>query len=99
MVRPRLIVFGDDWARHPSTIQHLIRGLLGQYDVAWVNTIGTRRPHLTLADLRRGIEKVSTWIGQSRRVPHRQPDAPRVYSPIHWPSFHRSWERRRNRGL
>ena len=61
----QLIVFSDDWGRHPSSCQHLVRQLLFQnrlcchggcadcrdYSVLWVNTIGTRRPGLNLADL------------------------------------------------
>src|SRR5438094_4010940 len=52
-----LLVFADDWGRHPSSCQHLIRHTLGRYDVYWVNTIGTRTPRLDWATLTRGLEK------------------------------------------
>src|SRR4051794_13289727 len=50
-----LLVFSDDWGRHPSSCQHLVRNLLDQYNVTWVNTIGTRTPRLNVATLRRGL--------------------------------------------
>ena len=33
--RARLVVFSDDWGRHPSSAQHLIRQLLPRYQVDW----------------------------------------------------------------
>src|SRR5262245_8337679 len=41
---PPLLVFSDDWGRHPSSCQHLIRRLRQDFPVLWVNTIGTRQP-------------------------------------------------------
>ena len=48
----RLVVFADDWGRHPSSCQHLVRQLVDDCDVVWINTIGTRRPELNMATLR-----------------------------------------------
>ena len=42
-----LLVFADDWGRHPSSCQHLISRLLDRHRVAWVNTVGMRPPRLT----------------------------------------------------
>ena len=64
--RARLVVFSDDWGRHPSSAQHLIRQLLPRYRVDWVNTVGTHRPRLSLGDLRRGVEKLKGWTAASR---------------------------------
>ena len=44
-----LLVFSDDWGRHQSSCQHLVKQLLDQYAVLWVNTIGTRAPRLDMA--------------------------------------------------
>lgn len=52
------VVFGDDWARYPSTIQHVFRHIAVQHPVVWVNGIGHRVPELTLRDLRRAAEKL-----------------------------------------
>ena len=41
MAETSFLVFADDWGRHPSSCQHLIRQLLARYPVLWVNTIGT----------------------------------------------------------
>ena len=62
-----LIVFADDWGRHPSSCQHLVRRLFDHYEVIWVNTIGTRRPKFDLYTFKRGIEKVSMWLRPKRQ--------------------------------
>ena len=56
-----LFCFADDWGRHPSSCQHLIKRLMDRYLVTWVNTIGTRTPRFDLATIRRGVGKVKQW--------------------------------------
>lgn len=72
----RLVVFSDDWGRHPSSCQHLVRELLWhnrlcchngcvgcrEYGVLWVNTLGTRTPELTRADFGRAVGKIKSWV-------------------------------------
>jgi hypothetical protein len=60
-----LLVFSDDWGRHPSSCQHLISHLLPTRQVVWVNTIGTRPPRLDLATVKRGFEKLRQWVRRS----------------------------------
>jgi glycosyltransferase involved in cell wall biosynthesis len=93
-----LLVFADDWGRHPSSCQHLVRQLLGRYEVAWVNTIGTRRPHLNLATLRRGFEKLRHWTGKSRAA-DALPAHLQVVNPRMWPWLGSSFSRWLNRRL
>lgn len=99
--KPPLVVFSDDWGRHPSSCQHLIRELLGHRSVTWVNTIGTRPPRLDWATVKRVFEKLKQWSplsgGRQPSVQASQgegahggftPTAPeRVLSPKMWPSF------------
>src|SRR5205807_318898 len=61
MNRPNLIVFSDDWGRHPSSCQHLVSHLLDRFEVTWVNTIGTRPPRISIDTFRRGCEKLRHW--------------------------------------
>jgi hypothetical protein len=89
---PRLVVFSDDWGRHPSSSQHLVRELLPRWHVDWVNTIGTRRPSFTLADAGRAIEKARAWF-TPRGTPEVLPEHLTVHSPIHWPGFSTRIER------
>ena len=94
---PGLLVFADDWGRHPSSCQYLIRHLLPRHPVIWVNTIGTRRPSLDLATLRRGGEKLRHWLR-----PTRQPSGPsnlRVLNPWMWPMFSSRFDRWLNQSL
>jgi len=58
---PELIVFADDWGRHPSSCQHLVRRLRGEYRVLWVNSIGTRKLRLDVHTFRRACEKLRGW--------------------------------------
>jgi glycosyltransferase involved in cell wall biosynthesis len=88
-----LLVFSDDWGRHPSSCQHLIRELLPTRDVLWVNTIGTRPPRFDLRTAQRVVEKLKHWSGSAsqRQIRADQPShpalAPQILSPRMWPSF------------
>jgi len=57
-----IVVFGDDWGRYVSTMQHLFRHISLDYPVIWVNAIGHRPPDLNLADARRAVQKVKAMI-------------------------------------
>ncbi|MEM6333203.1 MAG: hypothetical protein AAF823_07690, partial [Planctomycetota bacterium] len=96
----KLVVFSDDWGRHPSSCQHLVRHLLERgaaSEVVWVNTIGTRRVRLSWGDVKRGVGKVrSMWEGGGGRVEGAEGVLPRVVSPWMWPGFRSGWQRRLN---
>jgi glycosyltransferase involved in cell wall biosynthesis len=97
--RPRgsLVVFSDDWGRHPSSCQHIVRRLASRYDVLWVNTIGTRGPKLDWATLQRAVGKLLPKRGASGSSP-RNDDAPvKVVNPLMWPWFRRRHDRWLNR--
>ncbi len=93
-----LLVFADDWGRHPSSCQHLIRRLLDHRVVHWVNTIGTHRPRLDLATLRRAFGKLRQWLRPSRQ-PIELPPNLHVHNPRMWPSFASRFGRGLNRRL
>lgn len=98
---PRLIVFSDDWDRHPSSSQHLVRRLLDDHSVLWVNTIGMRRPGFDMTTLRRGAARIGEWMTGKPRTKRNTTDAdnvPTVVAPRMWPSFRHEWERRLNAG-
>ena len=110
-----LVIFSDDWGRHPSSCQHLTRQLLDRYQVLWVNTIGTRAPRLDVATAKRVAEKLRQWGSSKRssREPERattnsedisQSAAPThpnltVVNPKMWPWFGSPRARRFNRWL
>jgi glycosyltransferase involved in cell wall biosynthesis len=96
---PPLLVFADDWGRHPSSCQHLIRHLLPRRQVIWVNTVGTRPPRFDMATAHRGWEKVCQWF---RRTPARgsmSEVAPCVLNPRMWPWVSSAFACRLNRRL
>lgn len=53
-----LVVIGEDWGRHPSSTQHLVRELARSRKVLYVNSLGLRRPRLTASDLKRAWRKL-----------------------------------------
>lgn len=93
-----LLVFADDWGRHPSSCQHLIREMLPRYQVSWVNTIGMRPPRVDVATLGRGLQKVKQWLGDSADATPT-PLNLRVLSPRMWPWFGRPAHRWLNKKL
>jgi glycosyltransferase involved in cell wall biosynthesis len=95
---PALLVFADDWGRHPSSCQHLVRHLLPKYEVFWVNTIGTRRPRLDLATLKRGLEKLRHWTRKGS-AGDELPNNLHVLTPKMWPWFRSTLDRRINKSL
>lgn len=101
----QLLVFSDDWGRHPSSCQHLIRALLPRYQVHWVNTIGTRPPRMDLYTLQRGFAKLGSWLFRPKAtepaapVPAGRAGNPVVLNPLMWPSFSSSLSRGINRRL
>ncbi len=90
----RLLVFSDDWGRHPSSCQHLISHLLPRYPTLWVNTIGMRRPTLSRDDLGKIWKRLRDWGQQSE--PLSLPDNLRVIAPRMWPGFRTAWQRHFN---
>lgn len=80
-----LVVFGEDWGAHPSSTQHLVRALMAERRVLWVNSIGLRRPRLNARDLRRGARKALDAVAPWRRgeMPAQgEPAAPVVLQPL-----------------
>jgi len=53
-----LLVFGEDWGGLPSSTQHLITHLSRERKILWVNSIGLRKPRLTLTDCKRAWKKL-----------------------------------------
>ena len=85
----RLVVFSDDWGRHPSSCQHLIGQLVERYPVLWVNTIGTRRPRLSREDAGKVLRRLGQWFRPSRSQGGEQAGPVTVISPRMWPGFRR----------
>lgn len=75
------IIFGEDFARHPHALEHLMRPLFASNRFIWVETIGLRSPHFSLYDLRRIGEKIKGWIF-NRKTQKRNPEHIHVVSPF-----------------
>lgn len=60
------VVFSDDWNVHMSSCQHIFRRIARTHAIDWINTVGMRRPTLTLRDVGKARRKLS---GMFRRTP------------------------------
>jgi len=94
-----LVVFGDEWGRHPSSLQHLVGRLAEIYPLVYVNTIGLRPPRCTIYDLKRAAEKVSHWMFPAPSGRSNGLRGGRLYSPVLVPfntvAAIRRWNRER----
>ena len=99
------LVFTDDWGRHPSSCQHLMRFFLreerfGHNVIIWMNTIGTRPPRLDMLTLKRGFEKLFHWAKwKKNRSTKEEKDelCPVIYNPLMYPWFRQRVDRKINR--
>src|SRR6185503_18635243 len=64
---PAFVVFGDDWGRHVSTMQHLFARIAPHTTVIWLNSIGHREP--SLSDIGRGVQKLVAMVSRDRARP------------------------------
>lgn len=80
-----IIVLGEDWGRHPSSTQHLVKELGKKHPVTWVNSIGLRSPKLNLKDIKRVFEKIkNTFFSKKVKSAHQEKEttwSPDVVNP------------------
>jgi glycosyltransferase involved in cell wall biosynthesis len=96
MQRRDIIIFGDDWGRYPSTIQHVARVLMASNRLFWIGSLGLRQPQLTSGDIMRGWNKVKNMISGPRHAPHVQTDTPVMLHPFVVPMHDNRWVHRMN---
>ncbi|MGE5680352.1 MAG: glycosyltransferase [Bacillota bacterium] len=71
-----IIIFGDDWGRYPSTIQHIGRVLAKNNRVIWIGSLGLRKPELKLSDIKRAFQKMAGVF--KKNVPGEKVNSPVV---------------------
>lgn len=76
-----MVVFGDDWRRFVSTIQHLFAHIITRRRVIWVNSLGHRAPQLSLYDLRRAASKLRAMAVGYPTVDDGRPKPVRIIEP------------------
>lgn len=63
-----MLVFGEDWGALPSSTQHLIRHLLPEMNIVWVNSLGLRRPKLCKRDMIRAVKKLTSMVSNTNAI-------------------------------
>lgn len=86
MLRGRdLIVFSDDWGRHPFSCQHIVKRFLADNRVLWVHTVGYRSLKWSRYDVKRSWEKVTAWFRRGAPAtddPSAGDRAPEIINPL-----------------
>ncbi|MBB1468433.1 glycosyltransferase [Pseudoalteromonas sp. SG41-2] len=75
----KFIVFGEDWASHPSSTQHLFSELAKQHEVHWINSIGMRKPSAKFHDIKRMLSKLKQLFRQSKTAAIATPNNMTIY--------------------
>lgn len=86
-----IVVFGDDWGRHVSSMQHLFRPIVRRRPVVWINGVGHRVPSLRAADLRRAVEKGRSMFRRTHdagSIPRHETSPAAVIEPHVLPWHH-----------
>ena len=93
-----LVLVGDDFARHPTSFEHLMRRFMDRNRVIWVETIGMRRPRLSVYDIKRAIGKIRRVFLQPKGPPNPElrPAGLSVISPLMIPFHDLKWVRNFN---
>ncbi|QDS88331.1 Putative teichuronic acid biosynthesis glycosyltransferase TuaH [Rosistilla ulvae] len=96
----QLLVFSDDWGRHPSSCQHLVGELLPELSATWVNTVGMRPPRWDRMTVARGAEKLHQWLSAADQVSAAPlPAALAIRNPTMWPWMSHRWDQALNAQL
>lgn len=77
-----IVVFGDDWGRHVSSMQHVFRPIVARRPVIWVNAIGHRVPSIRGGDLGRAWEMARGMLGPRIRASRSVAGGPEGPRPL-----------------
>lgn len=80
-----MLVFGEDWGHHPSSTQHLIKHLINEQEIVWVNSLGLRRPRLNLRDIKRLLIKAKAIFAAKQTYNMNPNSCPLIVNPIALP--------------
>lgn len=88
MVKGRdIIIFGDDWGRFPSTIQHIGMVLAKSNRILWIGSLGLRKPTFSYKDFLRMKEKCLGVFLNQKHIDSENPTSVTELHPFVLP-FH-----------
>lgn len=91
-----IIVFSDEWGRHPFSCQHIMKHFLTANKLIWVTPTGMRNPALTWYDVKRCVEKLRIIFKKRNRAADER-SCPQSITPFTIPYSQFSFIRALNR--
>jgi Glycosyl transferases group 1 len=67
-----IIVFGEDFSRHPHSLEHLLKPLFHQNRFIWVETVGLRSPRFNFYDFKKMGQKILRWLKPNTQLSEQQ---------------------------
>jgi glycosyltransferase involved in cell wall biosynthesis len=93
-----MVVVGDEWGLHPTSVQHLTRRLVQTRPVLYANTFCHRRPSWSRDDASRAWAKLRLWFSSNGNTHHGVSSNLHFCSPVSIPFLPvgpiRSWNKR-----
>lgn len=89
-----IICFGEDWGRHPTSTQHIMKKFAQNNTILWVNSISYRSPRFNLSDILRLFNKLKNWIAQPQG---KESGQPHIFSPLVFPFYQIEFFRKINK--
>jgi glycosyltransferase involved in cell wall biosynthesis len=84
-----ILIFGEDWARFPSTTQHIGKVLLENNRVFWVGSLGHRKPRFVWSDVGRAFEKMGNmFFGRNQKKSETDQGKSPILINFPWIPYH-----------
>ena len=93
-----VIAFSDEWDGLPFSCKHLLKDFLPDIPLIWVETIGLRAPSFNGYDLRRAVDKITSWIQRPESKAATEKNLT-ITNPIQVPYNQIGWVRNFNKRL
>ena len=95
MTGRNIVCFANDWDADPTSKHQVMKVLSRTNRVLWVNSIGLRRPEVSVEDASRILRKIRQWFSGPKRIN----DNMYAVTPLVIPWHQLAWVRRVNAWL
>lgn len=76
-----ILVFSDEWGRHPFSCQHIMKYFLPHNNLIWVTPTGMRNPTFSWYDVKRSVEKLRAIFTDKNNI-NEEHNCPKSITPF-----------------